>query len=564
MKRITLLALGLLVLSTHSLPAQQEPVFTDIVSVDLVLVDVVVEDKSGNPVRDLKREDFRVFRNGESMEITQFTAPDPGSESVTAGTSSSLEVSGSAPRHLIIFLDHLHLRASSRARVFDQLSRQLDAHLAPEDEVMLVGYGGTTKVILEMTRDRRALKKALKEQADADAFSVLAVDNQVERVLESIQWVRSNDAVRADGLGSCIEVEHLAHNHAEQVHARVLGTAAELNRFVNSLAGYEGPKALLHVSDGIPLVAGAEAYKYASELCDGSGANEGLANAGYTSQVARYWDPRKTAQTLQEFDTTDVWTRLASHANTYQVSFYTFQAGQRSDRSSMANAQTSMRTAMEGARNRQDTLFVLADETGGAAWLDSNEVEPALAKMKTDSLASYQLAFEPPVSGDGRQHRIRVEVDRPGVRLRHRKSYSSKPAEQRIEDRVISALLHGVSDNPLGVRVQVAKSEQLVEGEKSVRLSVHVPFDGIVLLPEGESQHGMFSVFVAVRNEFDQVSPVGRKIVPVEVPPSPTETEFVYVVDVPVRGEGGVVAVGVQDHLGAETSYVARELHGSS
>ena len=450
-------------------------------------------------------------------------------------------------------------------RVFEKLARVLDSYLAPEDEVMLVSYGGTTKVILEMTTNRKALKTALREQAEAGAFSLLSVDSQDDKILEAIQYVRSNDARVQDGLGSCLEVEHLAHNYAEQVYGRVLGTAAELNSFVNSLAGYEGPKALLHVSDGIPLVAGSEAYRYASELCDGTGVNAGVPNAGYTAPVSAYWDPTKTAATLQEFDTTQVWSRLASHANTYQVSFYTLQARQRSDRSStVTDTRTSMNVEMEGARNRQDTLFMLADETGGAAMLDANDVEPALARMQNDSQANYQLAFEPPVSGDGRQHSIRVEVTRPDVRVRHRKSYSSKPAEQRVEDHVISALMHGLSDNPLGIRVEVAENQQADGDETKVRISVHVPLDGIVLLPEGESNHGLFSVFVAVRNAYDQISPVGHKVVPVDVPVVPTEEEFVYDVDVPVRGEHGTIAIGVQDHLGAETSYMSRELRLAS
>lgn len=557
MRRICLI-LVVLTLVTPVLRAQEDPVFAGFVAVDLVLVDVQVEDRSGNPVLDLKREDFRLYRDGEPMEISQFTAPRQPAGQTGSQPDPSLPAA-TTPRRLIIFVDNLHLRASSRMRVFDKLARVLDSYLATEDEVMLVTYGGTTRVVLEMTRNRKTLKKALLEQAEAGTFSLLTVDGENERTLEAIQYIRSIDARIQGAPGPCLEVEHLAHGHAEQVYTRVLGTVSELDRFVNSLAGYEGPKALLHVSDGIPLVAGSEAYRYASELCDGTGVNAGLPNAGYTAQGSPYWDPTKTAATLQDFDTTEVWSRLASHANTYQVSFYTFQARQRSDRSStVTDTRTSMGVEMEGARNRQDALFMLADETGGAAMLDANDVEPALARMEGDSRARYQLAFEPPASGDGRQHQIRVEVVRPDVRVRHRKSYSSKPADQRVEDQVISALMHGLSDNPLGVRVEIGEDRQVERGMSHVRVRVSVPLDRIVLLPEDGSKRGLFSVFLAVRNSFDQVSPIGRKIVPVNVPLTPTEDEFVYTVEVPVRGENGVIAVAVQDNLGAEVSYLAR------
>lgn len=129
-----------------------------------------------------------------------------------------------------------------------------------------------------------------------------------------------------------------------------------------------------------------------------------------------------------------------------------------------------------------------------------------------------------------------------------------------MEDRVISALLHGLSDNPLGVRLEVGRQEQVERDLSNVRINVHVPLDRILLLPEDQVRRGLFTVFVAVRNGFDQVSPVGRKVVPVRLPLSGGEEEFVYSVDVPVRGEGGAIAVAVQDNLGAEISYLEERL----
>ncbi len=558
--------LSALCLAASGATAQEDPIFAGFVSVDLVLVDVVVEDRSGDPVLDLEREDFRLYQDGVPVEISQFTAarrPPVGRADAREGTVPAV---ATAPRRLVLFIDNIHLRPSSRKRVFDKLTRVLDTHLSPQEEVMLVTYGGTTQIALEMTNNRRALRNALREQSQAGAVSLLAV-NDDQRVLDLMQQMRFLQSNGAPGGMStaCLDVDHLAHAHAQQVYSRVLGSISELNRFVTSLAGYEGPKALLHVSDGIPLVAGNEAYRYASELCDGTGMNKGIPNATDTTQnntlKNRYWDPTKTANTLREFDTTDEWTRLAGHANTYQVSFYTFQARQPTGRaSSITDTRTSFDVETESMRNRQDALFMLADETGGVAMLDSLDVEPALVRMREDSRLSYQLAFEPPTPGDGRRHEIRVEVARPGLEVRHRKSYLSKPPEERVEDRVISALMHGLSDNPLRVRLEIGAQEQLEQDQSRVRVNVHVPLDEIVLLPEDEMQRGLFTVYVAVRNGFDQISPVGHRMVPVRVPESRTADEFVYSVEVPVRGERGAIAVAVQDNLGAEISYLEQEL----
>src|ERR1044072_572716 len=49
----------------------QQPTFR--VQVDYVEVDVVVTDRSGNLVRDLKKEDFQVLEDGKAQAINAFT-----------------------------------------------------------------------------------------------------------------------------------------------------------------------------------------------------------------------------------------------------------------------------------------------------------------------------------------------------------------------------------------------------------------------------------------------------------------------------------------------------------
>lgn len=67
------IALLLLGLAATGLAAQDEPIFGGFVDVDLVLVDVVVTDKTGDPVLDLERADFRLYHDGRPVEISQFT-----------------------------------------------------------------------------------------------------------------------------------------------------------------------------------------------------------------------------------------------------------------------------------------------------------------------------------------------------------------------------------------------------------------------------------------------------------------------------------------------------------
>jgi len=71
--------------------------------------------------------------------------------------------------------------------------------------------------------------------------------------------------------------------YAAQQRQEVRATLGRLGLLVNSLAGLPGRKALLYVSDGIPLQPGAELFEVLNQICGGGAATSG---AGYTSQPA--------------------------------------------------------------------------------------------------------------------------------------------------------------------------------------------------------------------------------------------------------------------------------------
>ena len=54
-------------------PAQSDDKDVVKISTNLIQVDVTVTDKKGNPVTDLKPEDFEILENGEKQDITNFS-----------------------------------------------------------------------------------------------------------------------------------------------------------------------------------------------------------------------------------------------------------------------------------------------------------------------------------------------------------------------------------------------------------------------------------------------------------------------------------------------------------
>ncbi len=367
--------------------------------------------------------------------------------------------------------------------------------------------------------------------------------------------------------GICVNIGGLAETFADEAHHRVEQTIDALTGFVNSLAGLPGRKVLVHVSDGIPLIPGGKVLSYAIELCDGSGAVKGVDYATDVTSIAgngqyHRWDPVSARLRMTDLDTTREWQQLAAHANAHQVSFYPIQAQGLKDQtiSVASDVRMSSQTVSFGLRNLQDSLDLIARETGGRATLNTNDVAVGIERALDDARSYYLLAFKPAATEAGTVHRIEVETDRPGVRLRHRMSYRAKSGREQVSDTLLSTLLYDQQHNPLDIAVEPVASASADGETRAVRFRVIVPLSKITLLPRGESFEGMFTVYLRAQAEDGDTTPVRYRSIPVSVPLEGMLRDFVYEVEMNLDLGGHTVAVAVHDELGGETATVKREV----
>ena len=564
MKVRTIAAVTLAFAMASVVSAQEATFYAESVDVELVLVDIFASKPGAGPVLDLTEDDFEIFEDGEPVEIAQFSVMGaPGADSDPSRFQQEQDL---PPARIVVFIDYVHLGVGNREAVFKELWEVLKKKLQPEDEVMVVAYDGSLDVKLAMTDDRKALRLALANEGGMIALTSHLSD---ERVLQLIEW-RQNVELEVGAFAGdpCVDLGSIARTHAEEVYSGVVQAVDNLQLFVNSLAGYPGRKALLHVSDGIPLTAGLEAYNYAIELCDGSGAAKGLPLAIDVTQFATdtRWDPTKAWAEMTQFNTAQEWARLAAEANTYQVSIYAMQASGLGSmaKTNMVRARTSQETDMAARRNDQDVLHLLSDETGGNAILDTNDLSPVFGSMVADTRVGYQLAYTPPTPGDGKNHEIKVKVKRPGVDLRYRKSYQSKSLHQRIADGVQSTLFHGREQNPLDLSMDVVETETANRRVTNVKVRIHVPLKSLVMIPDGETEKGVFTVYVAARNTQGIYTAVGQKTIPLVVTQADLQQdpnqEYLYEVEIPLHGREYRVGVAVRDDVSGDASYIARNV----
>ncbi len=565
--------------------APAPPSFGETVEINVVNVDVYAADKTGKPVTGLRKGDFQVLEDGKPVEITNFAA----FEAQQGGaTSASMPEDG---WNLIIFFDNFHLHPNSRARAVRQLREFLGREITPRDRVMLVTQDFSLNLRLPFTADQAVLARALDELALLSVHG-LEIDQQRKQAVDLMMTIEE-DAKNGPQPQSCpLDIATPAHTFAGARRAEVLRAIGGLTMMVNALSGVPGRKAVLHVSDGLPLKPGEELFEFLIALCGGSSlppappqlAEESVGTgrrqlaAVQTPSVPEpesmkesYQAASQAQMDAESYSVLKELQALAAHANAQRVTLYTLQAsGLQAPEASVASYGPQDRLFQFPAignslrSNNRDSLQLLADDTGGRSILDTNDFLPDLARLRQDFENYYSLGYSPAHVGDGREHQIEVKVKRPDVRIRYRQSYRDKPLLEKVVDRTLAALLYGFEENPLGVSVEVGEQTPAPSGNVSVPVRLKIPLFKLAILNHEASGifEGNLRVFVATRAPDGAGSPLRQVPVPIRIPRKGVLNAmgqfYLYTLTLELKPGEQRVAIAVRDEIATTTSYLSR------
>lgn len=552
--------------------------FGDRVEVNIVNVEVFVTDRDGRPVTGLQRGDFEVREDGKGMAITNFEAfqqtappaPPATPESPSRPAAQSSEAPHPDPLHLVIYVDNGFLLPAHRNRVLQQL-RDFLGQLRPEDEVMLATADPGLRVRIPFTRDRDTLARSIDE---IEKLTSLGLANAAAKrqALAQIFEIRDVNSHKLINSPCADEIAQPAHSYAEATRNEVLRALGAMTVLVGSLSGLPGRKALLLVSDGMPVTPGEELFQVLAEICGAGAAGTSEARIGGNGfSLGGEYDDRQAALDAQRYSAVGAFQTFTAHANAQRVTLYTLQASGLQGSSSAAAdiglnervAQLPSVASVETA-NLQSSLTALADDTGGRAILNANDLRTDLARMQEDFATYYSLAYTPPHNGDGREHRIEVRVKRPGLRVRSRRSYRDKPSLERTVDRTLASLFYGVEDNPLEVEMTVGESAPADKATWTVPIRLRIPLFKVTMLPTETSFEGKLRLLVATDDASGKRPPIRQVQVPISIPRNRALTALgqYYVYEVQLTLEPGEqhLAVTVRDEPTATTSFLARTL----
>jgi VWFA-related protein len=379
-------------------PADQ-PRVTFKLEVNYVEVDAIVTDSAGNFVRGLQKEDFQVLEDGKPQVVTAFSQVDIPTlrperllfASRTIDPDVRTNERSFDGRVYVILLDDLHTNPLRSQQVKLAVRRFIEQHFGANDLAAVVYSSGRTDAAQEFTNSQARLLSAV------DKFVGRKLRSRALERLEDEQVRGQFEASIPRGLDAGREA--LRANQARDM----LTTVKNIAEVMTGIRGRR--KAMLLVSEGVDY----DIYQpFAQNTVGGTTSNDAgvVFNATRDAMVA------------------------ATRAN---VAIYAVDPrGLTGFGDELIDIQAPSQipggigptTLLEELRLSQDSLRTLAEQTGGQAFVNSNDFTAVFNQVVRDNTSYYVMGYYPANERrDGRFRTIEVKVTRPGLQVRSRRGY---------------------------------------------------------------------------------------------------------------------------------------------
>ena len=405
----------------QQLTAPQQPPTTFVVNVTRVLIPVVVRDKQGDPVPNLKQEDFQVFNNGKPQDISRFAVERREQPATVVETtkespavSPSAKLASVAPVRFIVFLfDDLHLSADDLAHAKKASTKMLSGALGDSDFAAVVSISGQTNS--GMTRDRAKLESAISsleprslyksEGGECPNIGYYQADLIVNKHNETATASAIQQVLDCDpGLDKQRDInvaERLANSAATRVvtlgQQDVQVTNGTITEIVRRMAGLPGQRTLIFVSAGF-LSIDQQSLTAESRIID----------------LAAQSDITISTLDARGLYTTEI--SAAEHSPSLGGQSMQLNSGYR-------------RVSMESSENAMSSL---ADGTGGKYFHNSNDLNAGFKSLTEAPEYLYLLEISlNNVKPDGAFHPLKVKVDRADVTVEARRGYFMPKAAKK-------------------------------------------------------------------------------------------------------------------------------------
>jgi VWFA-related protein len=503
------------------------------ITTNLVQVDAVVTDDHGKPVTDLKPTEVEIFEDNHKQKITNFSY----NLNVTAPTELSTKpaiADKNAPpapprtlhredikRTIAIVVDDLGLSFQSIVFVQRALKKFVDEQMQPGDLVAIVRSSGGMGALQSFTTDKRQLAAAIERiKWNGNGRSGASPFEPIDPPTPGSHGQEMDDA--RDEL----------NEFRKDVFA--VGTLGAVSYVVRGLKDLPGRKSILLVSEGFRIY------------------DQDNASRTYLA-----------AERLQ---------RLTDEAGRASVVIYTMNAmGLQYMGISAADNMTNPRDNMTGAGSaeyvsdrindrrtqafdNQQSLDYLAQQTGGIAIKNTNDLSNGIRRVLEDQKGYYLIGYRPDEftfdkrTGKRTFHHLTLKVTRPGkFKVRMRNGFYGVTEDEKAAPQTLAQKLYTAAASPFGAGgVHLQLTSLFANDEKAgsfMRSVLHVDARDLTFTEEANKMHK--SVFDVLSMTFGDngvvVEQTGRTYtiqLPEELYQRAQRDGLVYYITVPVKKPG--------------------------
>jgi VWFA-related protein len=477
------------------------------VETELVLVNVVARDKQGKPVQDLKTEDFTVLEDGKAQHILSFDSENldtlpinsaasggPSQQTITeqsAGpakpliTAKDVDQALSNKRVIVLFFDLTSMQPDETLRAVEAAKKYVQTKMTAADLIAIVSLASSLRLDQDFTADRARLLRVLNRYTHSEGQGM---DNGSTGDTDMVE--ETGNAYTPD------ESEYNQFNTDRKLQA--------LQSVCQVLAKFNQKKSLIYFSSGMTQT-GIE--------------NEAALRAAVNTAV-------KANVAIYTMDSRGLEAQPPGGA-----------AASASLRGNAMYSGAAVRNQLDQNFASQETLVTLAGDTGGKAFLDTNDLSQVFDRVQKDTSVYYVLGYKSnnPLR-DGKYRRIQVKVNRPGINLEFRRGYyapkdfkhfNTEDKERQLEEELAAEL----SSTDVAVYMAAAYF-RMDENRFYVPVSLVVPGSQIPFTKGGDKDKATLDVIGQVLDELKRPVSSVRETVKLsldasqQVPGSPARAGF--------------------------------------
>jgi VWFA-related protein len=384
------------------------------VSTEIVLVNVAARDKHGNLIRDLKKEDFTVLEDGKKQDLASFDF-EKVDEMVMAGGAGTT-VTGSAGeggllnskvqksldardrRLMLMFFDFSAMQPEDIDRAVDAGKKYVQSKMQPADMIALMSLDTNLQLDLDFTDDK-----------DKILAKLASYNNGEGQGFENGSTGSSEGGAETSGSYTADDTDYNTFSADRKLLA--------LESVMQAMGKIPQKKSLIYFSNGITQ----------------SGVDNQSALRAATAAAVR------------------------ANVSIYPVDvrgLSAFPPGGQAQSASLhgqsAYSGASVLNDLRGNDSSQETLYTLAADTGGKAFMDTNDLSGVFSVVQKDTSAYYVLGYTSSNHmKDGRYRRLKVQLNRPDVKLEYRAGYyadrdylhmKQTDREEQLEDELAAEL----------------------------------------------------------------------------------------------------------------------------